>query len=86
MRILFTLIAILFFSFNNANARLNAVAKKDIMIKGEVIAYFQDIRTSQGISKNKTIIKIIVMRYQDEVYECRIFEDYFNCKILEAFE
>ena len=78
MRILFTLITILFFSFNNANA-LDKSIEKDIMTKGEVIAYFFE----EG---RQSDTKTIVMRYQDEVYECRIFEDYFNCKILEAFE
>ena len=74
MRFLFTLITILFFSFNNANASI----EKDIIMKGEVIAYFFE---DGGRSNTKTII----LRYADEICECKIFADNFSCKTLTVF-
>ena len=48
------------------------------MIKGEVVAYFFE----EGARSDT---KTIVMRYQGEVYECKIFADNFSCSKLRAF-
>ena len=77
MKIFFTLILFLFFSLSNANARLDKSFMKEIMTKGRVIAYFFD----EG---KKSDTKTIIMKYRDEVYECKIFGVY-SCEQLKAF-
>ena len=76
MRIFFTAIFV-FFIFGNANA-IEKNFEKEIMIKGEVVAYFFE----EGARSDT---KTIVMRYQGEVYECKIFADNFSCSKLRAF-
>lgn len=79
MRILFTLIAILFFSFNNANASWD----EDVMTKGIVIAYFlENIENKTG----KITDKVIILKYQGAVCECRVWQDFFRCKVLTVLK
>ena len=73
MRILFTLITILFFSFNNVNA-VELVNHKAVITKGEVIAFFKEEN-----------VKVIVMRHLGDVYECEVWGDNFICKRLKKF-
>ena len=72
MRILFTLITILFFSFNNANARYDI--DEVVMTKGEVITSFKEEK-----------MQIVVMSYSDKVYKCKLFKEYLSCTALKKF-
>ena len=67
MRIVFTLITILFFSFNNANAEVET--DNDALLKGYVLAHF----TKENGHRS------IITRYRGKIWECFILSAKFVC-------
>ena len=78
MRIVFTLITILFFSFNNANADELSEYKtdlKNVMIKGEIL-YAYNV-TKGGVKLNNS--ERFIVRYNGYIFRCFIDKLEYFC-------